>query len=226
MFAEISHQKVFLGITFRVPHNQHVCASYHDERAEDVHDPAETYNQGCASRNHRAAQKQRAQNSIAQYPLLILILYGKYAEHHQEHEQVVDAKSFFDHVAGEKFQGRLPPVEMQQDQSERHGQANPGEAPQQSFAHQNFVSFTVKDAQVEGYGDNYKYVEGNPVKRCVHLSVCFPCPTPEWPPGTRFWARIKRFFALPFRATSSWKIDCRLRSGSSTQFELCGWFQF
>ncbi len=139
MFAEIAHQKIIFRVSFGLPCNQHMQSGKYDERAERVQYPVEALDQFRASGNHQTTHHQRAQNSISQHSLLVLLLHRENPEHHQEHKQVVHAQRLFDHVAREKFQPCLPSVKTPDPPSKRGRQPDPNQAPAQRFSPAYFV---------------------------------------------------------------------------------------
>ena len=105
--------------------------------------------QGCADEDHNGAQDDGAEYAIEQDAVLEFGFDFEVAENHQENEDVIDGKGFFEYIAGEKFEdfffGDNGPVSWVARQfkiepaCKRAGYGHPNAAPSEGFFDADFV---------------------------------------------------------------------------------------
>ena len=124
-------------------------AGIEQECAEQVENPFELLYQCRADEDHDGAQDDGAEYAIEQDAVLEFGFDFEIAENHQENEDVVDGKGFFEHIAGEEFEdfffGDNGPVSRVARQfeiepaSKRAGYGYPNAAPSEGFFNADFV---------------------------------------------------------------------------------------
>src|SRR5258706_13851646 len=118
---------------------EHAHAGIDNECSQDVHHPGKMLDQFRAQGDHHSAHDQRPDYTPFQEAMPQALIHGKSAKDHQEKKQVVDAESFFDQVAGEKFHGRLFAIKIQTSTSTEHGDADPAAARDSCLANLDLV---------------------------------------------------------------------------------------
>ncbi|MNT14667.1 hypothetical protein D3C72_1496820 [compost metagenome] len=127
----------------------HLDAREHQERAEQIEQPAKVADQRGAQANHDGAQHDHAQDAPEQHAVLVLAGNREEAENQRDHEDVVHRQRLFDHEAGVVGHAaggaQLPPDPGAKQQRG----ADVAGRQQQAFAYADLAVFLVQHAQVE-----------------------------------------------------------------------------
>jgi hypothetical protein len=140
-----------------------VYACVYQERAEDVHNPAEISYERYAGEYEYRTHDQCSENPPEQYFMLIFRSDIEIAEYHDENKKIVDAKRLFQDIGREEIKcGSFPELIIEEGVKNK-GQRYPEGAPQQCFPYFDFGIFPVKNAKVKHQHNHDKYNKANPV---------------------------------------------------------------
>ena len=129
---------------------KHMDSAVDQEQTEDGENPVEARDQESAGGDHEAASNEGAEYAPGKDAMLDAVFDLKGAENDEEDEEIVDAKRFFDDVAGEIFHAALRTEPVPDKKAETKSETDPQGAEEYRFADCDLVSFAMEDTQVEG----------------------------------------------------------------------------
>src|SRR5690606_37467734 len=127
---------------------EHLDAGIDQERAEEVQDPMETFDEFSSGEYHQHPQDEHHENSPKEDAVLIFFWNAEISEDQKENEEVIDRKEELDNVTGQEF-FRLRSAEQRVDERiETERKRYPNSAPDERFLTARRVRTPVHDTDI------------------------------------------------------------------------------
>ena len=150
MRAGETKNRIALEVRSLIAFPEHVDSAEEQEQAENGKNPVEARDEDGAGGDHEATSEECAKNAPGEDAVLYAIINLEGAEDDEEDEQIVDAQSFFDDVAGEEFHAALATKPVPDEKAERESEGDPDGTPEGGFASLDLVGFAMEHTQIEG----------------------------------------------------------------------------
>ena len=119
------------------------------ERAEDVEDPLEAFDERDAGEDEDAAQHERAEDAPEQDAELVLAGHGEEREDDRPHEDVVDRQALLDEEPGVVLATGLAALPDQEHDTERESERDPHRGLDGRFPDGDDVRGAVHQQQID-----------------------------------------------------------------------------